>query len=227
MTDAWEKLLPILSLERTLPLYGAMGVPGNDPAVLQRQIREVLRPQTSEHGLGDKSSWLEMLRERLGTAQLTVFLQWAEGVYLGYHADQPEWSAWQIAFSQFAYSHRGKIDFLKAEKREIFLTGYRERVEIDDIKNINTTLAKLPLSAWDLDVFSAQGYGASWESGPLAVVEPLIEVERLKQFAREFWIALEPTEREELQRRAQALLQELRVWMPGPLADLGVLLRAA
>jgi hypothetical protein len=206
-----------------------MGVPIGDKRAFQTTLREVILEarRLYEASPDHLPAVAATLLRRLGMATARPFVSWARGAFLGYHADQPEWSAWDIVFSHWAYSRSGDLDFLPAQQRDAFITGYREKAATDDVKQKGEELLEKQLSAWDLETFARQGYGSTWESSPYSTAEAIIRIERLKKFVNEVWNSLTPTDREELQRRAQELINQLKVWMPGALPRLDVLLRQA
>jgi hypothetical protein len=224
--EQWAELLGLLSMDAILPLYDLMGVPVADPAGFQKTLRDVVREARRRYEADPDAvpPVAAMLLDRLDPADAERFAAWAGGVYLGYHADQPDWSAWDIVFSQWAYSRRRDLDFLPAEKRGLVIDGYRRMVDTGDVKARCREVMAQPLSDWDLEVFSRRGYGVAPHSGPCSTVEAIARIERLKKYCAEVWQALTPAEREQLGRRAQTLLDQMRVWMPGPLPPLGDLL---
>ena len=225
--EQWTQLLSLLSLDGALPLYEAMGVPVAEKGAFQKTLREVILEarRLYEASPDHVPPVAVMLFDRLGSSAAGPFATWAQGAFLGYHADQPEWSAWDIVFSHWAYSRCQDLDFLPQQKRDAFITGYREKAATDDVKQKGEEIFEKQLSAWDLEMFARQGYGSTWESSPYSTAEAIVRIGRLKKFANEVWKSLPPSEREELQQRAQALIDQLKVWMPGPLPRLDVLLR--
>jgi hypothetical protein len=225
--EQWTQLLSLLSLDGALPLYEDMGVPVAEKDAFQKTLRVVIieARRLYETNPNRVPSVAAMMSARLGSAAAEPFTVWARGIFLGYHADQPEWSAWDIVFSQWAYSRRKELDFLPQQKRDWLITSYREKANTDDIKQKGEEILKKPLSDWDLEMFARQGYGIAWESSPYSTAEAIVRIERLKRLVAELWPILTPDEREEVQNRGQALINLLRVWMPGPLPRLDVLLR--
>lgn len=224
--DEWAQLLAVLSLGAAPEFYGLMGVPTRDPATFQRALRAtILDARGRQDAEPDHIPPVaEMFADRLQTSDAEAFLRWARGVFLGYHADQPEWSAWDIVFSQWAYSRRGDLGFLPTTTRDALVVAYREIAETDDVRERCERAAERPLSDWDVEVYARRGYGAEWESGPYSTIEAVCRIERLKQFVSVVWPELTPQERAQLHDRAEALLAELGVWMPGPLPQLDTLL---
>ena len=225
--EQWAQLLALLSLDGFLPLYETLGVPVADKAGFQSTLRDVIREARRQYEANSDlvPPAAAMLFDRLGPAVAGPFAHWARGAYLGYHADQPDWSAWDIVFSQWAYSRRKDLDFLPTEKRDLLISGYRQKVNTDDVKQQCEQILRQPLSDWDLETFARRGYGIAPGTNPSSTVESIARIERLKQFAAEVWQDLSPTEREQLHRHAQELLDQMRVWMPGPLPRLENLLK--
>lgn len=224
--DRWAQLLSVLSLDAAPELYTAMGVPTRDPATFQKVLREVIRDARRQHD--DTPNRVPplavMLAERLPAPDVAAFLRWARGAFLGYHADQPWWSAWDIVFTRWATSRQSDLDFLPPPKRDELVAAYRRDAAVNDVRARGEKAAEQPLSDWDLEVFARRDYGSEWDSGPYRVIEAIARDHRLKTFVARTLPGLAPAEREQLHARAQALLAALGVWMPGPLPRLDELL---
>lgn len=222
----WTALLSLLSLDSILPLYGEMGVPSDEAQVLQAKLRETILQVrlVVDHDPTSVATVQNTLIQMLDPATVARFLHWANEVFLGDHSEQPSWSGWDIVFSHWAYSRQEYLGFLPQVKSGAFVTGYRKMVGSEDVKEKASNLSKRPLSDWDKEMYIRHGYGAAWEDSPYSTAEWITRVERLKQFALHVWSDMEPQEREEFQRHAQMLLDDLHVWMPGPLPSLTDLL---
>lgn len=224
--EQWNQLLSVLSLDRALPFFEWMGVPVSDKILFQRVLREVIlrARQEFEATPSEVPAVNRMLSERLSDKQRAPFFRWAQGVFLGYHADQVEWSAWDVVFSQWAYSRRKDLNFLPDIKEQWFVTTYRADASTADVKQLAEDVVSQPLSDWDVQIYARRGWSATWESGPFSIIDWIVRVERLKRFALKAWSELDPDEREEILRRGQTVIEDLRVWMPGPLTRLDSLL---
>jgi hypothetical protein len=225
--EQWNQLLSVLSLDCAGPFYGAMGVPVKSADRFREVLREVIlearrRYETDPKQVPDVAG---MLLNRLDRPSAEQFERWARGAFLGYHADQPDWSAWDIVFSRWAYSRRKDLVFLPEEKRESLVSEYRLKVTTDDIEQLANEALEGPLSDWDLEMYARRNWGASWESSPFSVIESIVRIERLTRYARAFWASLDEREREATQVAAEKLIEELSVWMPGALPSLDGLLR--
>jgi hypothetical protein len=226
-TGQWTQLLSLLSLDCVLPFYQAMGLPVGDKSVFQLTLRGVILDARKFYAANPDRvpDVAAELLKRLKSPESRSFFSWARGIFLGYHADQPNWSAWDIVISQWAYSRNRDLDFLSAQNLEFFLVGYRRDADTDDIKCKGGEALRSALSDWDLEMFSRHGYGASWETSPFQTIESIVRIERLKIFVRKIWLMLSLVEQEQFQLRAQVLVDQLKVWMPGPLPRLDDLLR--
>lgn len=228
-SEQWNQLLSVLSLDGVVRFYEPMCVPVIDKTIFQRTLRQVIveaRRQFST--MPDRIPPFEaMLFEQVSGAEAGPLRHWAQRVFLGYHPDQPEWSAWDIVFSQWAYSRRKDLSFLPEPKWDWIVTSYQREAITDDVKKQAEDVLKQPMSDWDLEMFARRGWGASWESGPYSLVEAIIRVERLKRFSAKVWSRLGPAEREALIQAGQSLISDLHVWMPGALPRLDDLLKEA
>jgi hypothetical protein len=222
----WNQLLSLLSMDVALPFYPAMAVPvensGPSRAILRQVIVDARRKY--EENPSEVPDVVSMFMTRLEPAVADQFRRWARNIFLGYHADQPDWSAWDIVFSQWAYSRRKDLEFLPEEKRNSLVTEYRQNATTDDIKQLANMELERPLSDWDVEMYSRRNYGASWESGPFSTIEAIVRIERLKSLVQRFWPMLDDRERQMVQSGAQKLIEELGVWIPGPLPSLNSLL---
>ena len=225
-TEQWNQLLSVLSLDNARGFYDAMGLPVENAASFQASLREAIMEgrQRYENNPQEIPDVAKLLLQRLDATTAQRFVRWASGAFLGYHADQPDWSAWDIVFSQWAYSRRKDMSFLREEKCATFVSDYRREGSDEDVKKMARELMEKPLSDWDLEMYARRDWGASWESSPFSVIESIVRIERLKRFARAFRASLDEREREAMQRAAEKLVEELGVWMPGPLPTLDSLL---
>lgn len=225
--EQWTELLSLLSLDGAMPLYEAMRVPVANKGTFQTTLRMVILEarQLYETSPGSIPPVGTMLCERLTKEEARRFGYWTQCIFLGYHADQPDWSAWDIVLSQWAFSRRRELDFLPQQKRESLIAGYQQKVVTDDIRQKSEEILRQPLSDWDLEIFARRGYGISWESSPYSTAEAIVRIERLKQHVAVVWSELESTEKKQLHEKAQTLINDLGVWMPGPLPYLDLLLK--
>jgi hypothetical protein len=225
-TEQWNQLLSVLSLDNARGFYDAMGVPVENTESFQASLREAIMEgrQRYETNPRETPDVAKLLLQRLDATTAQRFVKWASGAFLGYHADQPDWSAWEIVFSRWAYSRQNDLAFLPQQKRESLVSEYRLHVTTDDIERLATEALEASLSDWDLEMYARRDWGASWESSPFSVIESIVRIERLKRFARAFRASLDEREREAMQRAAEKLVEELGVWMPGPLPTLDSLL---
>ena len=206
-----------------------MGVPTKDKYAFQQRLRDAILEGRRAYEANPMiiPSVVDLFTQRLGPVEAGPFVDWATRVFLGYHADQPDWSAWDFVLSQWAYSRTSDLSFLPPEKQQGFVAGYRQVASSDDVRAKAEELAPAPLSDWDLEMASRRGYGPAWEASPFSIAEAIVRIERLKRFAAQLLPYLTLAEREELQRRAQALISQLGVWMPGALPRLDVLVGAS
>ena len=223
--DQWTQLLSLLSLDAMEPLLGDMGLPVIDKSWFVSLLRRVIAEarELYANGTGQVPPVPTMLLDRIGT-EADKFNHWANGVFLGYHADQPDWSAWDIILSQWAYSRSGDLDFLGEHDREAFLMDYRLKASTDDIREKYGEVLGQPLSDWDVEMFARRGWGIEWEEGPGSIAEAIVRINRLKGVAATLVSRLDESRRTALQLRAQQLIDELHVWMPSPLPSLVSLL---
>jgi hypothetical protein len=234
----WNKLFILLSLDGIIPLYGDFGLYPQARnafvAVLRDSIlanrRQYEQPRPPTEGPAAMTPLPELFIGKLaagwGQAEAAKFQNWARQVFLGDHAEQPDWSAWEIVFSQWAYGNQHTVHGLAPERREILLEGFRKMVSSPDADAKIRQLKTQPLSAWDLDMYSRHGFDNFDEfADPYSAVGWMIRIRKLQEFVGRAVGFLSETEKTQLREEGQRLLDELGVWMPGPLKPLDDLWR--
>ena len=228
-SQQWRQLLSLLSLDEVVPLYEIMGLTVRDKAkflqVLRQTIREIrVQYEADAMRVPTVAAMLIGNLEREMSAETALtFIAWAKTVFLGNHSDQPTWSAWDIVFSHWAYSRQRDIAFLPEDLRDYLVTGYREQVDAEDIEKQIETQKMQRLSEWDMEVFARQGYSIEDAPNPYLTVKFITRIHRLQTFSAQFARKLSSSEKEQVNRQAQSLIDELGVWMPGPVPGIDTL----
>lgn len=219
-------LLVLLSLDGVVPLYADLGLPFEDGRAFLRVLRETILENRLawESGSGQppalRALLLRNLQEGLGPHAARVFSRWAETLFMGDHAAQPQWSAWDIVFSNWAFGGKSEPKGLPADKREALLRSYVDKTSVDDLKAKVAELRARRLSEWDLDMYARHGYGVDEFTDPYLIIELMVKIRRLQEFWAEAGPLLSDEEMEALLSEAGELIERLGVWMPGPLQSL-------
>ena len=152
-----------------------------------------------------------------GHHQKELFLNWALSAFLGDHADMPDWSAWEIVFSNWTFG-QSKPSGLNDEKVDDLLSEYLKTVDTKDIEDFFTKQRSHPLSEWDLDMFTRHGFNNLDEySDPYATVILMVKMHRLRKYWGISRKNFTEQEKQIICEQGQKLVTELGVWMPGPL----------
>ncbi len=219
-------LIILLSLDGVVPLYEEMGVPAEDGKafllVLRKTVVENRRiwATSSEQRPALRALLLRNLRDALGHDAARAFSRWAENAFVGDHAAQPQWSGWEIVFSNWAFNEQLWLKGLPDEKKEALLRSYVEKTSVEDLRAKIGGLKSRPLSEWDLDMYARHGYGVDEFADPYLIVELMVKMRRFQQFWCEAAPGLADEEKEMLLSEGQEVIDRLGVWMPGPLRSL-------
>ena len=228
-SQQWRQLLSLLSLDGVIPLYEIMGLMVRDKAIFLQVLRQTIREirvqyeADATHVPIVAAMLIRNLEREISTETALTFIAWAKTVFLGNHSEQPTWSAWDIVFSHWAYSRQRDVAFLSADLRDYLVIGYREQVDPEDITNRIEAQKMQQLSEWDMDVFVRQGYSIEDAPNPYQTVKFITRIHRLQTFLAQFALKLSSSEKEQVERQAQSLIDELGVWMPGPIPSIDTL----
>jgi hypothetical protein len=226
----WTRLLALLSLDGVVPLYEYMGLTMENKACVLQILRDTILEGRSLYKVNPTyfpplaDMLLQNLEQELGTEVSKLFNSWFKTVFLGDHAEQPEWSAWDIIFSHWAYSRTEDIQFLSDEVRNYLTIEYGQKVDTEDLQLLIQQIKSQRLSDWDMAMFERHSYSIFDESDPYLTVEYIVKIYRLQQFIKELTLKLSSIEKEQIVQTAQKLINELDVWMPGPIPDFDTLI---
>ncbi len=225
----WTKISIVLSLDLAFEFFADFRLPARDHRDFQNRLRNAigeLRKIASLDGNATPNI-REVMKNHLPPSDLPRLLAWGNKQFLGYHADQPALSAWDIVVSHWAYSRNREIEFLGPDNHKWFCQEYRSTVQVDDIRQRSEIASVRLLSDWDLEMYSRHQFGKEWESSPFATIESMVRGTRLIQFLAQFSKRLKVDDGVQVQRSAESILGEMRVWMPFKLPRLEGLLEWA
>ncbi len=162
---------------------------------------------------------IEMLESSFGKIQTKHFYNWATSVFTEVHTDNPQWSAWEILFLQWAYSSTPQNNLkLPLERCNMLLSNYLKELNINDVEQKINELKSQVLSNWDLEMYSIHQFDNDDEiNDPFNTVVKTIEINRFQLFWESLLPQLSASEKICLQKQGQLLLNELGVWMSAPL----------
>ena len=220
----WNTISIVLSLDVSTEFFRDLVIPTNDHVRLQRQLRSAIlqfrQVAADNHLRVTKIS--DVFVDHLEVAELSPFLKWGERQYLGYHAEQPHFSAWDIIVSHWAFSRSQDIAFLPPETLRWFKKEYRSSAVVDDIRTKSARIGTRPLSDWDLEMYARHKFGPTWEASPYATIESMVRGNRLIRFLVQFSTMLGIDDQFRIQKCAESLLAEFGVWMPSELCRLTI-----
>lgn len=223
----WGELTLLLSLHRVRAYLVDMGLPAALAApAMQKDFLEAIRTAMCDHddaSVDLASATHHHLTHRCGPEIATAVMNWARTTYYFVHADLPQWSAWLIAF-QVASTKRYNDLHLAADRRRAIYADFQSRLDMDDFDNKVASQPATQVDDWDVMVLAKYQWDPTDEdAGPTGRVRTIVEMHRFQCFGRHWASQLSEDEDASLQRSAGALLDDLGVWMPAPLAALSVL----
>jgi hypothetical protein len=217
----WGLIFALLSMEVIIPLYEDMGLELSDKKrfvdMLRRLILENRKVYEANPGVVPPlaAHVLEEMEKILGKDQTWFFYRWVTSVFIEIHSDLPQWSAWQILFDTCAYNDRMRDRLgLPPEKRDAILAQYRKALNVSDVEQKMAELKALPLSDWDLEMYSIHQFHNDELSSPFDSVLRVVEMNRFQLFWEELLPQLSAGEKIRMQKESQRLLKEMEIWMP-------------
>src|ERR1051326_6600063 len=106
----WGMIFTLLSIDIIAPLYEAMGLNLRDKDGFRQLLRHLILENRRNYEqnpevippLADRV--LAEMEAKFGKEESEHFYKWATTVYNEVHADQPQWSAWELLFFRAAYN---------------------------------------------------------------------------------------------------------------------------
>lgn len=156
----WNEIFTLLSLDGVVPLYEEMGLQIPDKQrfvqILRRQIVESREKYGSDKmpDIHFAEKVLEEIEGTLGRKTVEHFYQWATTVFYEVHQHQPQWSAWDDALPR----HPAQLPQRLTPDRWEVIAQFREAHNIEDVEQKVRELRLQPLSDWDAELYSINGY---------------------------------------------------------------------
>lgn len=158
------------------------------------------------------------LAARHGATAGSAFLTWVGGFFVGTHADMPDWSGWEIALSRMLPAAIASAMGMSEAGAAALVGRHRQAIDTADIDALRARTVDEALSPWDVEVYAGNDLDDLDEmADPYQTMRWAVRMHRFRRFWVETMEALTPAAREGLLAAAQAKLDELGVWMPGPL----------
>lgn len=217
----WGMIFILLSMDVISPLYEAMGLRLRDKDSFREMLRRLIRENRKIYEqnpevvppLADRV--LEQIKDGFGESEAEHFYKWATTVYNEVHADQPQWSAWEMLFFQAAYNPEMADRLgLPSDNRDSILSQYRDALDMDDVEQEVESLKSKLLSDWDLEMYSIHQFNNNDLSDPFSIVLRTVRMNRFQLFWEKIIPQLSTDENVQVWKGAQSLLKSLGVWMP-------------
>lgn len=217
----WGMIFTLLSIDIVTPFYEAMGLTLRGAESFRQMIRQLILENRRIYEQNPEvippfaDCVFEEMEARFGKAEAEHLYKWATAIYNEVHADQPQWSAWEILFFRAAHNAEARDRLgLPPDKRDPIFDHYRETVPLDDVEQeVENQKARL-LSDWDLEMYSIHQFSHDDMSDPLDIVLRTVGMNRFQRFWKWLISQLSPGEKIHLWRQAQKLINEMGIWMP-------------
>lgn len=222
----WGLIFTLLSMDIMVPLYEAMGLQLKEKekfiSLLRRLIidnRKIYEANPSIiPPLADRV--MEMLKCSFSEAEAKNLYHWAVSVFTQVHAEQPQWSAWEMLFHTWAYNtqQQAKLLELPLERRNQIFSDYRDALNLKAVKQQIAELKSHQLSIWDMEIYSIHQFNNDDEiADPFNTVTQTIEINFFQLFWKKTISQLSLSDKNCFWEHGQQLLTEREVWMPEPL----------
>lgn len=222
----WGLIIALLSMDVIEPFFEDMGLilrkKRNHVIVLRDLILVSRKQYEADQGVVPPiaDNVLATLRSTFGESDAQTFFVWATNIFYQVHADNPQWSAWDILMSEWIYNDSFIPQVLSEEKAQILVDRYEKIMDIADVESNIVVIKKKPLSMWDMEMYAIHGFSNDDElNDPFADVVSTVEMNRFRQFWRILCDTLTSEDKRLLHEKGQNAVDKLEIWMPGPLVD--------
>jgi len=217
----WGMIFILLSMNVMTPLWEFMGLQLRDSKNFRSLLRRLIIENRKIYEqnpdqippLADRV--FEQVEAAMGRSEAESIYKWATGIYNEVHADQPQWSGWEIIFFRAANNSaiREQLE-LPTEKLEILLSKYKESTDASDVEEKIKELKTQSLSDWDLEMYSIHQLNNDDLSDPFQTILLCVRMNRFQLFWEEILSELSLEEKTSLHQNGQEILKEMEVWMP-------------
>ncbi|OQW92193.1 MAG: hypothetical protein BWK78_02410 [Thiotrichaceae bacterium IS1] len=221
----WGLIFTLTSMDTMTPLYEAMGLQLKEKPKFLELLRYRIIENRKFYEANPKvippfaNRMMQTLESHLGKMEARNFYNWATGVFIQVHADQPQWSAWEMLFHAWSYNiQRQSMLELPIEKRDRLFSEYRRCLDLQQVMQQIAELKSRPLSLWDMEMYSIHQFNNEDEiSDPFNTITHTIEINHFQLLWEQWLPQLSSTEKVSLWQEGQRLVVEREVWMPEPL----------
>lgn len=217
----WNELFALLSLDSVLELYPYVTLTLKDAAAFHRSLQSCIQAarERQEEVIAGRITASEMilrcLHSKMGE-DFTNFLQWLKEAFVGSHSEQPQVSAWEIVFSQWANGRDLPAD-VAPEKMNTLVKEHRTRCSRADLNARVNAIKQRQLSDWDIEMYARHSWNHFDDvNDPFITLRLMASVNCTRKILESVIRMWTPEELAALTRGAQAVVNTLGVWMPGP-----------
>jgi len=177
--------------------------------VIQKNREEYIERSKLATPLADK------FIEQLNNQDSLNFIHWSQQIFLGYHPDQPQWSAWRIIFLNWSIVKSSTKMKSFENKIERLLMLYRKNIDTTDLDEEMAKSATNALSEWDLKMYTRHGFDNTDEyAEPQLTLIAIVEIHRLQCLWGGERGKFSSDEILLLCQHGQLVIDKLKVWMP-------------
>jgi len=122
--------------------------------------------------------------------------------------------------SEWVCNHSVVFNRISESGATNLLDRYEEMIDIADVESKIAIARKMPLSMWDMEMYAIHGFSNDDElNDPFADVVSTVEMNRFRRFWRMLCDILTSEDKRLLHDQGQKTVDEIEIWMPGPLLD--------
>ena len=217
----WNELFALLSLDSVTELYPYLALELKDSLTFHHRLQDCIRDARRQQDdvVSKKATASEIifacLRAQTGD-DFQLFSQWCREALIGTHADQPQISVWNLVFSPWSNGRdwpsgipSDKMGALAREyKSQCARSGRDAKIEAIKLK---------PISDWDVEMYTRHNWNHFDDvHDPFITLSIMASVNCTRKFLESLVRHWTPEELQALTRGAQAAVESLGIWMPGP-----------
>lgn|GEM_PF-3735691 len=230
----WGLIACLLSLDAVGPFHEDMGLAWPDKLAFIRLLRETIVKNRHDHAANPGTiisfdrKLMPAIESGIGSDAADKFDRWARGTFKQVHADQPEWSAWHLAFFRWVFGRKNNDLLAVSRVRPSIESRFKELADTAPLEEKFEEVKSQPLSHWDLEMCAIHGFSPDDDSGNFFdIVSATFEIRATQLFIPELAPKLDDREKRWLHAEAKRMIGEMKVWMPGPLPELDEMVRRA
>lgn len=214
-------MFALLSLDTVAELYRDIDLHLRDAKLFQQALRTGIkdaRLQEESLGAGHHPASeviLSCLRANTGD-DFQRFWQWSHETFIGAHADQPQVSVWDIVFSPWSNGRDWPSD-IPSDKMAAIAQEYKARCSRTGLDAKIEAIKLRPISDWDVEMYTRHNWNHFDDvNDPFITLSIMASVNCTRKILESLVRDWTSEELGALTRGAQAVVDSLGVWMPGP-----------